>query len=188
MLAILLSCNASQDQQPDRQTTPTPAPVPEADQVQRGQYLVGIMGCNDCHTPKVMTDNGPVPDAARLLSGHPADEKLPPFPDPKKAFSSEWVLFASDLTVGVGPWGVNYAANLTPDDTGLGNWTFENFKKALTEGKSKGMDNSRMLLPPMPWQNYRQIKDEDIRAIFAYLKSIPAVKNIVPNPAPPAPM
>jgi hypothetical protein len=58
--------------------------------------------------------------------------------------------------------------------------------KALTEGKSKGLDGGRMLLPPMPWVNYINMADADMRAIFAYLKSIPAVKNAVPNPIPPA--
>ena len=185
LLTALFACETPQEKQPEAQT---PAAPTEAEMVQRGQYLVEIMGCGDCHTPKIMTDKGPAPDPKRLLSGHPADEKLPPFPDPKKAYSGEWALFSPGLTAGVGPWGINYSANLTPDETGLGNWTFENFKKALTEGKSKGQDGGRMLMPPMPWQNYVNMKDEDLRAMFSYLKSIPPVKNIPPTLTPPPPM
>ena len=156
------------------------------DTVLHGKYLVEIMGCGDCHSPKMMTAQGPVPDPKRLISGHPAADKLPPFPNPKTTYSGAWALFTPDLTVGVGPWGVNYAANLTPHDTGMGNWTYEQFKKALTQGKSKGLDGGRMLMPPMPWQNYVHMKEDDIQAVFAYLKSIPPVDNIVPQPTPPA--
>jgi hypothetical protein len=39
-----------------------------------------------------------------------------------------------------------------------------------------------MLMPPMPWQNYVNMNDDDLVAIFAYLRSIPAVKNVVPRP------
>ena len=90
------------------------------------------------------------------------------------------------LTAAVGPWGTSYAANQTPAETGLANWSYEQFKKALTEGKSKGMDNGRMLLPPMPWPNYVGMSEADLTALFAYLKAIPAVKNVVPAPVPPA--
>lgn len=159
--------------------------VDAAIQIKRGEYLVGISGCNDCHTPKVMTDKGPAPNMARLLSGHPADEPLPAITDKKMIAPGQWALLNPSLTAAVGPWGVSFAANLTPDDTGLGNWTYEMFEKALREGKSKGMDGTRPLLPPMPWQNLVHMSDEDMRAIYAYLKSIPAVKNAVPNPIPP---
>lgn len=180
-LLLLLSACQPADEKQVAATTPTATETP----AERGKYLVEIMGCGDCHTPKIMTDKGPAPDPARLLSGHPAAEQLPPFPDPKKAFSGEWALFSPGLTAGVGPWGVNYAANLTPDETGLGNWNFEQFKRALTQGKSKGIEGGRSLLPPMPWQNYVHLKDEDLKAIFAYLQSLPPVKNQVPSPVPP---
>lgn len=154
-------------------------------QIKRGEYLVAIAGCNDCHTPKVMTDKGPAPDMQRLLSGHPSNEPLPAITDKKMVAPGQWALMNPSLTATVGPWGVSFAANLTPDDTGLGAWTYQQFEKALREGKFKGMDGTRPLLPPMPWQNTAQMSDEDMRAIFAYLKSIPAVKNVVPNPIPP---
>lgn len=150
----------------------------------RGAYLVNIMGCNDCHSPKVMTEQGPAPDPKRLLSGHPAEEKLAEIADP--SILKDYALFNMGLTIGIGPWGTTFAANLTPDDTGIGNWTLEQFGKALREGKSKGMDSGRMLLPPMPSQNFRNLQDDDLAAIWAYLQSLPAIENVVPNPIPPA--
>ena len=50
------------------------------------------------------------------------------------------------------------------------------------EGKYKGLDGSRPLLPPMPWPNFAQMTDEDLKAVFAYLKSTKPVRNIVPTP------
>lgn len=183
---ILTSCAPKEE---PAQTDP-PEPVAVANKmsheehVKRGAYLVEIMGCNDCHSPKIMTDQGPAPDPNRLLSGHPADEKLAAVAD-KKVLQS-YVLFNMNSTSATGPWGVSYAANLTPDDTGLGAWTIDQFSKALREGKYKGMDNTRMLLPPMPWPNFRELSNDDLAAIWAYLQSIPPVKNVVPSPIPPA--
>lgn len=153
--------------------------------VNRGEYLVTIMGCNDCHTPKVMTDHGPDLDRTRLMSGHPAGVPLAPIKDKEAVVTGQWVMMHPLVTAFAGPWGISYAANLTPDDTGIGSWSLEQFKKAVTEGKSKGLDGGRMLLPPMPWQNLTKISDDDLKAVFAYLKSLPPVKNIVPAPAPP---
>ncbi|MGN6569438.1 MAG: c-type cytochrome [Flavipsychrobacter sp.] len=157
----------------------TPA-TDSAARVKRGAYLVTIMACNDCHTPRKMTDKGPVPDMDRMLSGYDARQPLPAF-DTTVAKSGKWVFFSGQSTAFAGPWGVSFAANLTPDGTGIGNWSIENFKKAFREGKSKGIDAARSLLPPMPWQNYTQVKDEDVEAIFAYLKSIKPVENRVPQ-------
>jgi len=185
-MSIFMLTNCT-EKQPAEPAPAAEAPAPsQADLVKRGEYLVHIMGCNDCHTPKIMTDKGPAPDPARLLSGYPADEKLATIADPKVL--KDFVLFNGSLTVGIGPWGSTFAANLTPDDTGLGNWTLEQFGKALREGKSKGMDGTRPLLPPMPWQNYTSLNDDDLAAMFAYLQSIPPVKNAVPAPLPPAAM
>ena len=55
----------------------------------------------------------------------------------------------------------------------------------MTQGKHKGMENGRHLLPPIPWESFQALTDEDLRSIFAYLKSIPPVDNIVPEPVPP---
>lgn len=150
--------------------------------VKRGEYLVTIGGCHDCHSPKKMTDKGPVPDPDLLLSGHPAQMPVGGF---DTATTRSWVLFNMMNTAAVGPWGVSFSANLTSDVTGIGNWTEEQFKKAITQGKYKGLDNTRPLLPPMPWPNLVNMKDEDIKAIFAYLKSTKPVKNAVPAAIPP---
>jgi cytochrome c2 len=158
------------------------AAAPAEDPVARGEYLVTTSGCNDCHSPKKMGPKGPEIIQERMLSGYQADQPVVFNTD---ALPPGFSMFNPDLTAAAGPWGVSFAANLTPDESGLGNWSYEQFKKALTEGKAKGLDGGRMLLPPMPWVNYVHMKDEDIRAIFAYLKSIPAVKNLVPAPVAP---
>ena len=155
------------------------------DSIKRGEYLSHIMGCNDCHTPKVMTEKGPALDMNRLLSGHPADEPLPAITDKKMIGPGQWVLFNLGQTSATGPWGTSFSANLTPDDTGLGAWTFENFEQAIRNGKFKGIDGSRMIMPPMPWQNYAAINDEDLANLWMYLKSIKPVKNVVPAYIPP---
>lgn len=153
------------------------------DQVEYGKHLVAVIGCNDCHTPKKMTDMGPVPDTSLLLSGHPA--KIP-FPDVnRKEIEAKGLAVTSDETAWAGPWGISYADNLTPDATGIGSWSKEQFFRALREGKWKGLKDSRELLPPMPWQDFRNMTDDELSAIFAYLKSIKPIQNIAPPPAPP---
>ena len=140
------------------------------------------MACNDCHTPWKMGPKGPEPDMTRMLSGHPASFKLPPAP----AAQGPWIVsFAATNTAFAGPWGVSYAANLTPDqNTGLGIWREEDFVKAIRTGKHFGV--SREILPPMPWFAFRNLNDEDLKSIYAYLRTIPPVSNLVPDPQPPA--
>ena len=145
--------------------------------------MVTILGCNDCHSPKKMGAQGPEIILELMLSGYPSDRPIVKFED--KMIKTGFAQFYPDLTAAAGPWGLTFAGNLTPDETGIGNWTEEQFKKALTQGKLKGLDGSRTLLPPMPWVNYVSMADEDIKAIFAYLKSIKPVKNIVPQPIAP---
>jgi hypothetical protein len=143
---------------------------------------VEISGCNDCHTPKTFTANGPQPDRALLLSGHPHDAQLPALSDAKIG-PGEWLRMNEHLTAFVGPWGLSFAANLTPDEqTGTGLWTEENFINALRTGKHMGM--GRPILPPMPWFNLAHAKDEDLKAMFAYLRSIRPVRNLVPGAVP----
>jgi mono/diheme cytochrome c family protein len=151
--------------------------------IERGQYLVAVGGCNDCHSPKKMTPNGPVPDEARLLSGHPADEKLPAIP-PNIIGPDKWgALVNNNLTGWVGPWGISYSSNLSPDpETGTGAWNEELFIRILRTGKFMGA--GRDILPPMPWQDYAKLTDADLKAIFAYLKSLKPVKNQVPASVP----
>jgi mono/diheme cytochrome c family protein len=149
----------------------------ENELIEKGAYLVEVIGCGDCHTPKMMTERGPVPDTSKILSGH-VDGDLSALVN--KEALSDWVLFNGSLTAAVGPWGISYSANLSSDASGIGNWTEEQFMVAMKQGKYKGIQNSRDLLPPMPWQNFAQMKDEDLKAIFAYLKSTNPVRNVVP--------
>jgi mono/diheme cytochrome c family protein len=147
----------------------------------RGEYLVRLGGCTDCHTPKKVTERGVEDDMSRFLAGHDDRVKLPP---PPSLPAGPWSAVTAGLTAWSGPWGVSYAANLTPDvNTGLGIWTEEMFFKAMRMGKHYGA--GRDILPPMPWQNLSRLTDDDLRAIFAYLRSIPPVRNRVPDPVPP---
>jgi hypothetical protein len=153
-----------------------------ANTIDRGKYLVSVIGCNDCHTPKMMTPNGPEPDLTRELSGRPEQVAT----TEPLSLSATWAVAASpDLTTWRGPWGQSFAANLTPDqNTGLGIWTEEMFVKALRTGKHMGV--SRPILPPMPWESFRHMSDTDLKAIYAYLRTIKPVVNDVPDPIPPA--
>ena len=153
-------------------------------QIKYGEHLVTILDCNICHTPKKMTDRGPVPDMSLMLSGHPAE--MPLIDIERAEMERKGLIITRDLTEWIGPWGVSFAANLTPDETGIGNWTEEQFFLALREGKYKGIQESRTLLPPMPWESFSHMTDGEIKAIFAYLKSIKPIRNIVPLPIPPA--
>jgi hypothetical protein len=153
-------------------------------QVERGKYLVMAGGCNDCHSPKVFTPAGPAFDTTRLLSGHPAGSQLPPFPKGVIGPTQWGAVTTNDLTAWYGPWGVSFAYNLTPDmQTGIGGWTEDMFIKTLRTGKFMGM--SRDMLPPMPWQTIGQMTDDDLKAVFAYLKSLPPIHNPIPQPIPP---
>ena len=157
-------------------TTPSAA---ADDTLKRGKYLVTVAGCNDCHTPFAMGPNGPEPDMTRMLSGHPESANLPPAPalppGPWSAVTSE------TNTAFSGPWGVSYTANLTPDaETGLGKWTERMFIDTIRTGRHQG--RGREILPPMPYPMYKHFTDEDMQSIFAYLRSIPAIRNKVPEP------
>jgi hypothetical protein len=148
---------------------------------ERGRFLVGIGGCNDCHTPLKMGPKGPEPEMTRMLSGHPEDANYPPPPK----LSGPWFAATAGMTAWAGPWGISYAANLTPDqNTGLGIWTEEMFVKAMKTGKHFGV--GREILPPMPWRALAPLSEEDLKAIYAYLRSIPPVKNHVPDPVLPS--
>jgi hypothetical protein len=157
------------------------APAP-ADLVGGGRYLVTILACNDCHTPFKMGKSGPEPDMTRMLSGHPENMKLGPPPK----LEGGWLMAgAATNTAWAGPWGVSYTSNITPDqNTGIGIWTEDMFIKAMRSGKHMG--TSRTILPPMPWPWYGKMRDEELKAIFAYLKSIPPIQNRVPDPLPPS--
>lgn len=122
------------------------------DLVKRGAYLVGTMGCNDCHTPGYFAGR---PDMARTLAG-------------------------SDVGWDMPGLGYFYGSNLTPDhETGIGTWTDAQVIAAIRTG---ARPDGRQLAPVMPWRGFAAITDDDAKAIVAYLKSVPAVKNMVPGP------
>jgi hypothetical protein len=172
-LINVISCNAPE---PAKETLKA-----NADSlIKRGRYLVTIAGCGDCHSPKIMTALGPVADSTKLFSGHRADAA--PIEISKDAFSRGWVLFNGENTSLATPFFVSYAANITSDTTGIGMWSFQQFKTAMTKGKWKGIEGSRDLLPPMPWMNYKEMSEEDLQAIFSFLKSTKPVRNVVPVP------
>ncbi len=154
------------------QATATPASA------ERGKYLVTVGGCNDCHTPWVMGPQGPGPDMNRMLSGHPSVMKI----EAPAKVDMPW-MWAGDMTMTAfsGPWGVSCAANLTPDSlTGIGAWTQDVFIQALRTGKHMG--KGRQILPPMPWENMKNMTDEDLASIFMYLQTIPKISNQVQEP------
>jgi mono/diheme cytochrome c family protein len=159
-----------------------PGIAASTDKIERGRYLVTTSGCNDCHTPFKMGPAGPEPDMSRMLSGHPQGMELPPAPTLP---AGPWmVTVAATNTAWSGPWGVSYTANLTPDpETGLGKWTLRDFMATLRTGRHMG--RGRPVLPPMPIQMYKHFTDQDMDAIFSYLRTIPAVNNRVPEPLPP---
>ncbi|MER3497717.1 MAG: diheme cytochrome c-553 [Chitinophagaceae bacterium] len=150
-----------------------------------GKYIITTGGCDDCHSPKIMTQQGLMPDTTKRFSGSPQGMQLPPI-DSKSLQPGNWISLSSDITAFVGPWGISYAVNLTPDSaTGIGAWSEENFIKALRTGKHLGQENGRPILPPMPWHGIGQKNDQDLKAMFAYLKSLPPIKNQVPSPVAP---
>ncbi len=175
--AIVSSCTTPLAEIGDEEENAT---INKEELIKRGKYLVTVGACHDCHSPKIMTPQGFDIDSARLLSGHPATDEIP-----EAVVTSDWVLFSNDLTAFVGPWGVSFSANLTPDDTGIGNWTLDQFKRAIRKGLYKGLEGSRPLRPPMPWQMYKTFSDDDLEAVFTYLKSIKPVQNNVPPPISP---
>lgn len=150
----------------------------------RGKYLMSTSACMDCHTPWKLGDKGPEPDIARLYSGHPEQMKMPPAPVLPEG---PWIMTAGATnTAWAGPWGVSFTANLTPDpETGLGRWTEQDFIRTIRTGRHMG--RGREVLPPMPIMVYNNYTDRDLKAIFAYLRTIPPIRNKVPDPVPPAP-
>lgn len=151
--------------------------------IERGKYLVTIASCNDCHTPWKMGPKGPEQDMSRMLSGHPESMPMPPAPPPPPPWG---ISGAMTLTAWSGPFGTSFTANLTPDmETGLGKYSEADFIKAIRTGIMLG--SNRPIMPPMPVEYIKQMTDDDLKAVYAYLRSIPAVKNKVPDYQPPMP-
>lgn len=183
---VLLDASCTTQAEKPKALLPQNEPLTHGELVTRGKYLTTIGLCNDCHTPKKFGPEGMSLDEDRLFSGHPEGSVLPSV-DSKSLQPGSWVLFAGDLTAAVGPWGISYAANLTPDSaTGIGAWSEATFVKTLRTGKHLGQEGGRPILPPMPWEFVGQMSDEDLKAVYTYLQSLPPVKNRVPAPVPPA--
>lgn len=153
----------------------------QSDRIKRGEYIVSTSGCHDCHTPWKMGPNGPEPDMTRMLSGHPETLQVTPPP----AMNGTWAWAgAVTNTAFAGAWGISYTMNLTPDrNTGLGIWTEDMFINAIRTGRHMGV--SRPINPPMPWAVYRNWTDDDIKSVYAYLRTIPPIVNHIPDYVPP---
>ena len=181
---LVFAAGCTNNTPPPAETKPaaSAAAAPAQSPVERGKYLTLVGGCNDCHTPKKFGPNGPEPDMSRELSGNPSMDKLPPVP---KGLFGPWGTLANNhLGAWAGPWGVSFAMNLTSDKaTGLGSWTPEMFMGAIRSGKHQG--TGRPILPPMPWYWYKNMTDDDLKAVFAYLQSLPPINNPIPDPLPP---
>jgi hypothetical protein len=173
-------CNSTPRTQQEEDTPPQ---ATRQDTINHGEYLVTIGGCHDCHSPKRPSGQGLELIQDRLLSGYPSES--PVMKPDMRAIKQGWVLVNGDITLAAGPWGVSFSANLTSDQTGVGNWTEEQFLRALKQGWFKGLEGTRKLLPPMPWQMLANMKDEDAKAIFAFLQSTKPISNAVPAPIPP---
>ena len=189
-IAIFAACNeSSESKTPEAETVAATTNYGGYEsQVKWGEHLVILGGCNDCHTPKKMGPNGPEDDMSLMLSGHPA--QMPPAEFDKKEAAKKGLIVTQTFTAWTGPWGITYAPNLTSDSTGIGSWKEEQFVKALKEGKWMGLDNTRPLMPPMSLMPATKMTVDEMKAIFAYLKSTPPIHNIAPEAdlaPPPAP-
>jgi hypothetical protein len=151
-------------------------------QVKWGQHLVTVSACLDCHGPKDYSKPGAGLDSLHFLAGYIGS----PMPDVNRAeLQSKHLAVTGDQTLWVGPWGVTYSSNLTSDSaTGIGAWTEDRFMYAIRNGKYNGLASDRNLLPTMPWEMYKNMTDDELRAIFAYLKTTKPIKNKVPPPMP----
>ncbi len=190
-IATIVACNDQPAETTDSKAAETVAATAFngfESQEKWGEHLVAIGGCNDCHTPKKMGPQGPEDDMSLMLSGHPA--QMPPTNFDAKEAAKKGLIVTQTFTSWIGPWGTTYAVNITSDSTGIGNWKEAQFLKALKEKKWMGLDNTRPLMPPMSMMSATIMTDDELKAIFAYLKTTPPIHNIQPEavllPPPPA--
>jgi mono/diheme cytochrome c family protein len=128
----------------------------------RGKYLVeGVGGCFDCHSQ--LSEQKPEPGVA------PAFEKKG---------SGRIVINHGELLIA--------APNLTPDpETGSGSWTDDQFARAIREGIGH---DGRTLFPMMPYEDFRNLADEDLASIIVYIRSLEPVRHELPKPKIPFPL
>lgn len=151
--------------------------------VEKGQILSVEHGCVFCHSPKVNKQEDLIPDPERLFSGHPEGKKLPDIPKDLIGTNKWFGLYTTGFTAWGGPWGISYADNLTPDkETGIGNWKEDDFINVIRLGIHSSF--KRRLMPPMPWDEMYELSDEDLGAIFRYLRTVKPVRNTVPESVP----
>jgi mono/diheme cytochrome c family protein len=134
---------------------PEPITVPvidglPSDPVKRGEQLINLGGCTDCHSPQMRGQTLPGLDFA---GGFPLE----------------------------GPWGYVAAANITPDATGIPYYDEALFVEVMRTGKVK----ARTLSPLMPIKVYKNLSDDDLKAMFAYLRTVKPAKHRVDNSLPP---
>ncbi|HLX93499.1 MAG TPA: hypothetical protein VKR32_17565 [Puia sp.] len=155
---------------------------PFKNQVKWGEHLVTVSACLDCHCPKDYSKPGTGLDSVHFLAGYIGS----PMPDVnRRDLQDKNLAVTGDQTLWMGPWGVTFSSNLTSDSaTGIGAWTEDRFMYAIRNGKYNGRASDRSLLPTMPWQMYRNMTDDELKAIFAYLKTTKPIKNKVPPPMP----
>lgn len=147
---------------------PVPACDPDLSGAEAGLYLTTIAGCSTCHTP---TRAG-VPDLARAFSG-----------------GTPFVLEARTVV----------STNLTPDvATGIGRWSAQDFVERFARHRASRKNPSAITPPghakpeehnlgPMPWSGYAGLRDDDLRAIFSYLQTLPEIRNDDAPASPPHP-
>ena len=123
------------------------------ERLQRGEYLAQhVMLCADCHSTRNWNEfSAPLVPGTLGKGGEIFDNKMG-FP------------------------GTYYSANITP--SGIGNWTDGELFRAITTGVRK---NGKPIFPVMPHQNYGKLDEEDIKAVIAYVRSLPAIENKVPE-------
>ena len=127
-----------------------------AEKMERGRYLVDLLGCGSCHTDGALIGK---PDNARLLAG-------------------SGVGIATSSPLEKSNPGVVYPSNLTPDrKTGIGGWTLDQIVTLLQAGTDS---HGRQTLPVMPWMTYSKLQSSDAEAIAMYLKSLPPIEHRVP--------
>lgn len=152
-------------------TTAGASPRPQDDQIAHGKYIATIAGCTSCHTPYKPEYNQP-PQNLTL-------EQIQNIAFDERAAHDTDKLLAGGRVFDLGPAGMVFTRNLTPDqETGIGTWTDDQVKIAI----KTGIDNEgKVLFPVMPYHVYSGMADADMEAVIAYLRSVNAVSNQVPE-------